>query len=159
MEHAAEGLFDNAFVTTWKRGETADVYWASGGRHRGGFAYRLCKVGNGGISKVTEKCFQDGHMDFVGSTTWIQDLKNKDFDPNNWVAIDAIRTRTGTNPPGSEWAKVNLPHAPKKGDYYAFKDLVAVPSNIEPGYYVLSWRWDCENTPQVWNSCANINIV
>merc|ERR1711862_321068 len=27
------------------------------------------------------------------------------------------------------------------------------------GTYVLSWRWDCEETDQVWNSCADIVIT
>ena len=53
MEHAAEGLFDNAIETTWTRGENTEVFWASGGRHRGGYAYRLCKVPGGDITKVS----------------------------------------------------------------------------------------------------------
>lgn len=36
------------------------------------------------------------------------------------------------------------------------KDRVRVP-DVE-GHYVLSWRWDCEQTPQVWNSCSDIII-
>ena len=39
------------------------------------------------------------------------------------------------------------------------KDLVEVPETLEPGEYVLSFRWDSQQTPQVWNSCANIKIV
>ena len=35
MEHAADGLFDDAAVTTWNRGSTAEVIWASGANHRG----------------------------------------------------------------------------------------------------------------------------
>ena len=35
MEHAAEGLFDNAFETTWTRGQIAEVFWATGAKHRG----------------------------------------------------------------------------------------------------------------------------
>ena len=35
MEHAADGLFDNAAVTRWRRGKTAEVYWKSGAKHRG----------------------------------------------------------------------------------------------------------------------------
>jgi len=35
-------------------------------------------------------------------------------------------------------------------------DEVKVPE--EAGEYLLSWRWDCEQTPQVWNSCADITI-
>ena len=56
MEHAAEGLFDNAIETTWTRGENTEVFWASGGRHRGGYAYRLCKVPGGDITKVNFSC-------------------------------------------------------------------------------------------------------
>jgi len=159
MKHASEGLFDNAFVTQWNRGESAAVYWASGARHRGGYSYRLCKVPAGGIAKVTEKCFQDGHLDFVGDKTWIQDLKDTDFNPENWKSQDAVRTMTVTNPHGSEWTKIVLPRKPKNGDHYAFKDLVAVPENLELGEYLLSWRWDTERVAQVWASCAKIQIV
>jgi len=50
------------------------------------------------------------------------------------------------------------------GDYfgfrnYAIEDDVVVPANIEPGEYVLGWRWDCEQTSQVWSTCADITIV
>jgi hypothetical protein len=36
-------------------------------------------------------------------------------------------------------------------------DEVQVP--MAKGEYVLSWRWDCEETDQVWNSCADIVIT
>jgi len=38
-------------------------------------------------------------------------------------------------------------------------DQVEVPAGLETGDYVLSLRWDCEQTPQVFNSCADIKIV
>ena len=47
----------------------------------------------------------------------------------------------------------------EKGDSWAFRDLVAVPEDLEAGKYVLSFRWDCQNSPQIWSSCANINIL
>ena len=40
--------------------------------------------------------------------------------------------------------------------HYSIVDRIRVPST--PGDYVLSWRWDCEQTNQVWNSCADIRI-
>ena len=64
----------------------------------------------------------------------------------------------GTTPEGSEWAKVDLPK-PTRTDSWVFKDFVEVPASLEPGQYVLSYRWDCQATPQVWNSCANIEII
>jgi hypothetical protein len=39
---------------------------------------------------------------------------------------------------------------------YSIVDKVKVPEAV--GDYVLSWRWDCEETNQVWNSCADIRI-
>merc|ERR1719336_1627103 len=50
IEHAADGLFDNAPVIEWKRGSTPLVYWKMGAEHRGGYAYRLCKVPKEGVA-------------------------------------------------------------------------------------------------------------
>ena len=44
LEYAAEGEFDDAPVTEWVRGQPAEVYWQQTAEHRGGYAYRLCKV-------------------------------------------------------------------------------------------------------------------
>ena len=67
LEHYKDGLFGKKpRVTRWKRGEPAEVYWSSGVGHRGGYAYRLCKVYKGQYWKVTEECFQKGHLNFYG---------------------------------------------------------------------------------------------
>ena len=42
---------------------------------------------------------------------------------------------------------------------WTLMDEVEVPADLEEGDYVLSFRWDCEATPQIWNSCSNIKIV
>jgi len=39
---------------------------------------------------------------------------------------------------------------------YSIVDRVEVPST--EGDYVLQWRWDCEETNQVWNSCADVRV-
>jgi len=41
---------------------------------------------------------------------------------------------------------------------FSMVDEVKIPANAQ-GDYVLSWRWDCEATPQVWNSCADVTIA
>ena len=38
-------------------------------------------------------------------------------------------------------------------------DRVLVPKGTAPGRYVLQWRWDCEESTQVWNSCSDIFII
>lgn len=41
---------------------------------------------------------------------------------------------------------------------FTMVDRLQVPQ-VPAGEYSVSWRWDCEETPQVWNSCADINII
>ena len=38
-------------------------------------------------------------------------------------------------------------------------DRVLVPKGATPGKYVLQWRWDCEESDQVWASCSDVTIV
>ena len=72
--------------------------------------------------------------------------------------MELITTKTGTTPEGSEWAKITLPKEASISDMWAFQDQVEVPESLEPGDYVLSFRWDCLESPQIWSSCANIKI-
>ena len=69
-EHYQDGLFGDPRMTTWTRGQPTEVYWASGARHRGGYAYRLCKVNDGRFWEVSEECFQAGHLNFYGKFIW-----------------------------------------------------------------------------------------
>ena len=41
---------------------------------------------------------------------------------------------------------------------YALEDVLKVPADIPAGDYVLSYRWDCEMTSQIWQSCSDITI-
>ena len=38
-------------------------------------------------------------------------------------------------------------------------DSVRVPAERPAGEYALSWRWDAEQTPQVWAACADITVT
>lgn len=38
-------------------------------------------------------------------------------------------------------------------------DRVVIPKDVKPGRYVLGWRIDCEETAQVWQNCADVNIA
>jgi len=38
-------------------------------------------------------------------------------------------------------------------------DLVKIPENLPPGEYALSFRWDCEQTPQIWTQCADVKVT
>jgi len=41
---------------------------------------------------------------------------------------------------------------------WSIMDKVIVPKDLESGKYLLSWRWDCEESTQVWQNCADIFI-
>jgi len=162
LDHYADGLFDAAGTTTWTIGKTYPVVWETGAGHRGGYAYRLCKVPSGGVTKITEKCFQDGHLDFVGKFNWvyngmIKDSLNGSYDPSKWHKMKAVRSNQGTYPLGSMWTKLEVPVDKTNG--WSIKDRVIVPDNLTPGDYILSFRWDSQRTPQIWSNCANIKLV
>merc|ERR1719263_1235309 len=38
-------------------------------------------------------------------------------------------------------------------------DQLRVPEHLEPGEYVLGFRWDCESSAQIWQSCADVTIT
>ena len=38
-------------------------------------------------------------------------------------------------------------------------DRVEVPAGLAPGEYVVSWRWDVEQTEQVWQNCGDVVIT
>ena len=59
----------------------------------------------------------------------------------------------------SQRAKVNIPKDLSTDNMRTFKDLVEVSKTLAPGDYVLSFRRDCLESPQIWSACANIDIV
>ena len=89
---------------------------------------------------------------FLISQVWVREKDEDEF-----TKLNAQRTRNGTYPLGSQWTKNPL-IPPETREHGYIKDMVNVPSNIEPGEYVLSFRWDCELSSQVWSMCASIFI-
>jgi hypothetical protein len=45
------------------------------------------------------------------------------------------------------------------GFSYNVMDEVEIPADLQEGDYLLSWRWDCEQSPQIWQQCADIRLV
>lgn len=46
-----------------------------------------------------------------------------------------------------------------EGLEYSVMDKVQIPDDLEEGEYLLSWRWDCEQSPQIWQQCADVKLV
>merc|ERR1711871_97191 len=38
-------------------------------------------------------------------------------------------------------------------------DAVRIPSTLKAGKYVVQWRWDCEESAQIWMQCADVTVV
>ena len=54
---------------------------------------------------------------------------------------------------------LKMPPGSKTIEIPAIVDTVRVPADLKPGRWVVGWRWDCEQTPQVWNSCGDITVI
>ena len=148
--------FPQMITTEWEVGSTQDVVWASNGGHKGGYTYRLCKMPAEGKTGLTEECFARNVLKFAGKKTY---WRTAWFEHRNdgWQWEEKTDLTVGTYPEGSAWRY----QGPIAEDYTErlYKDHVKIPCDLEPGQYVLSWRWDAMTAPQVWVSCANIEII
>eukprot|EP01062_Namystynia_karyoxenos_P070416 TRINITY_DN657_c0_g1_i1.p2 TRINITY_DN657_c0_g1~~TRINITY_DN657_c0_g1_i1.p2 ORF type:complete len:489 (+),score=163.50 TRINITY_DN657_c0_g1_i1:96-1562(+) len=150
-------------MATWRAGSVAEVAWAITANHGGGYAYRLCPAG----SDLAEECFQRGHLAFHGTRQWIVDPAGKVL-----AEKEAVRLSNGTWPRGSQWTQnpfpqeegtiPAIPGLPKvygRGPFnMSVLDAVQVPADLPAGRYVLSWRWDAEQTKQVWAQCGDVIV-
>ena len=53
---------------------------------------------------MTEECFKRGQLDFFGDKQWVQFEKYGEK-----AEIEALRTREGTFPEGSQWTRNPIP--------------------------------------------------
>merc|ERR1711970_753243 len=149
-------------VTEWRAGSVHEVAWYCSANHAGGYSYRLCRIDHDNIESISEECFQQNPLDFVGDSQMVQYAKDRTS--GHRTEIPALQTTQGTFPAGSMWrANPLLPHMEHGGssDYGHghIYDQVRVPEHLQPGEYVLSFRWDSKCSPQVWTACANIEVV
>jgi len=61
---------------------------------------------------------------------------------------NGISGYTGTYPPVGD---TGLP--------YSIVDKMKVPEKLPAGAYLLSWRWDAEQSHQIWQNCADVLIT
>ena len=52
---------------------------------------------------LTEECFKQGQLDFAGDKQWIELRGDR-------IEIEAVRTREGTFPEGSQWTRNPIPN-------------------------------------------------
>lgn len=143
--------------------------------HGGGYSYRLCKLAGSRLD-LTEECFEQNPLNFVGDTQWIERVG----DATRRVEIRATRTKNGTFPAGSQWSRNPIPacngydggsgpegcklpaqfEPPVDADgekVYGFRalpwnvvDKVWVPPALAEGDYVLQWRCNGQTGSNGW---------
>lgn len=169
----------------WEAGSIVETWWSLRANHGGGYQYRLCPLG----TELTEACFQQTPMPFAGDSslmlgngtiiqldstfvsegtlpagsTWQMNpipgyslVENGQyveeqklwFDPPCYDPASLEPKHLGQGLCSGEWLT-------KVTTY----DKIRVPEHLVPGEYVLGFRWDCESSAQVWQSCSDVTIV
>ena len=53
----------------------------------------------------------------------------------------------------------NILHARYGPDNLEVVDAVRIPAHLAAGKYVVQWRWDCEESAQIWLNCADVTVM
>lgn len=168
----------------WTVGGVQKVAWGLAVNHGGGYSYRLCRRPGNASTPLTEECFQKTPLEFVGNSTDIVDSRGKTLHTIPAARTKVGTTPAGSewtrNPvpdqPRDPSFPPNFPpplpgfsgHCCDEGcpegcgdgfgQAWSLMDKVKVPDHLEPGDYVLGWRWDCEELTQVWTNCADVQL-
>lgn len=171
----------------WVAGSIVNVSWGIAANHGGGYSYRLCPklepltekcfqrlplrfagdvqtlvLGNGSsvtiaATRVSQGTTPEGSMWTMNPVPACGDAIPGIYDPN-------CVSPQFSPPPGCDetcWGDSDetIRDSFRHAVLPTIVDHLQIPSSIAPGDYVLGWRWDCEQTPQVWASCSDITIV
>jgi len=169
--------------TVWTAGGLAEVSWTMRTNHGGGYQWRIAPA-NG---PLTEQEFQKTPLGFEGmaslrwggqsgkrlyfnamrvsqgtvpqGSTWAMNpLPRADSAkyPNAMDAFPAVCF--DPNAPSDAESRDGLCSGWYGPDNLEIVDTVRVPASLAPGAYVLQWRWDCEESSQVWLNCADVMV-
>jgi len=69
--------------------------------------------------------------------------------------------QSGVCPDGTEFYPAVSGHSGfgKNIPEWSMMDRVVIPEGLEEGEYLLGWRWDCEESTQVWQNCADLVLT
>ena len=168
--------------TAWRRGATVKASWTISANHGGGYQYRICPRGEA----LTEACFQRRPLPFAGRqqlqfkhNSTVLDVERPVFvsegtrPPGATFVRDPIPIDPAEFTPPCDggdadpWYPQAVPFgavAPTRcwGDFPSHVQIIdwlTVPADLPVDEYVLGWRWDGEQSAQVWSACADLTIV
>lgn len=173
----------------WKVGSTVETMWNVRANHGGGFQYRLCpleKELTEGCFQSTPMPFAGDSKIMMSNGSMLQ-LKSTFVSEgtlpagSTWQMLPIPMSHdycTKGNKVGCTTAGHPFPppcHDPCptggcpglsqglcSGEWLTnitMYDQLRVPEHLEPGDYVLGFRWDCESSAQVWQACADITLT
>lgn len=163
--------------TSWRAGEAVEVTWSIEANHAGGYLYRLAPADG----PITEEEFNKIPLEFVGQQgfRWGGGPQHGGRE----LFYNGTYVSKGTVPAGSKWSLNPIPRydhgaaqQAKCADKAPYRcsgmtdgssaqpnleivDQVLIPEGLTPGSYVLNWRWDCEESNQIWQSCSDVMIT
>jgi len=168
--------------TVWTAGSLVEVSWTIQANHGGGYQYRICRKEEG--VRLTEECFQKTPLPFEGKQGFRWDGSEEFWFEGTYVSKgtvpkdsmwamnpiprnDTRQTKASFEPRCDEIPNCGSTKVDSKcrcsGMWGPFNleivDKLRLPSDLPEGEYVLGWRWDCEESNQIWVSCSDIKVV
>lgn len=171
--------------TVWTAGELVEVSWTMRTNHGGGYQWRIAPAGG----ELTEAVFQQTVLEPEGMSSlrwggksgkqmWFKPTRvSTGTVPNGstWTmnplpradstkypnAMDAFPAPCydPNAPADSEAAYQGLCSGWYGPDNLEIVDSVRLPARLAPGPYVVQWRWDCEESSQIWLNCADVTVT
>jgi hypothetical protein len=171
--------------TTWRAGSVVEAKWSIRANHGGGWQYRLCARSE----PLTEACLQRTPLAFTGKMWLEYRNGTRQALASKYAYADGtgiFPSEGGGAPAKGAWALNPIPDANQRTGHglefeapcvddlsgpthglcsgerpfhISLVDGLRIPSDLPAGEYVLGWRWDVEETAQVWASCADVSIV
>jgi len=166
--------------TEWKRGSLVEVSWTIRTNHGGGYQWRMAPRDG----PLTEVEFQKGVLPFEGMSSlrwgkqrqlWFNATRVSEGTVpagSTWTMNPIPRVDSTMYPDAEDGfpALCYDPNAPPDHghgglcsgwygpDNLEIVDTVRIPADITPGQYVVQWRWDCEESSQIWLNCADVTV-
>ena len=161
-------------VASYEAGQVIDVEWcvSDTADHGGVYSYRLCQddelvalftdpdhtPDDGELAKL-ERCFAAGILacdDVPGQDCPVHPDCQPGWGCQNATSWFNCATKDGGRCAGKgDGSKCDV----HEGTGTLLKDQVKLPDNFRSNHTLLGFRWDCQDTPQLWVHCSDIKVV